>query len=185
MLTSTLPGYPLGWCIDTLSDLDITMLAHDLQEFIANMRTTTRDAALENTISNSMGNACYDHRINAALPYDEVRGDFVGPFADETEFNNILRCVPLPDILHRAEHRIVFSHGDLNMRNVIMKGRKLSGIIDWENSGWYPEYWDYTKAHYITKHKRRWLDVVDCVFAAFGDHKAEYETEYKLWEYCY
>ncbi|OIW24544.1 kinase-like protein [Coniochaeta ligniaria NRRL 30616] len=185
LLMSTVPGYPLGWCIDTLSDLEITRLIHDLQEFLAHIRSITRDAAAEKTVSNAIGTACYDHRINASLPYDEVRGEFVGPFANETEFNDILRCVHLPDVLHHAEHRIVFTHGDLNMRNIIMNNGRLSGIVDWENSGWYPEYWDYTKARYITKRNRRWLDVVDCVFAAFGDYKAEYETEYKLWEYCF
>lgn len=71
------------------------------------------------------------------------------------------------------------------MRNILVKEGKLSGIVDWENSGWYPSYWDYTKAHFITKHTRRWLKIVDKVFEELGDYQSELETEKKLWEYCF
>lgn len=43
-----------------------------------------------------------------------------------------------------------FAHGDLNPKNtmiIIFLGKQdgsvsISGIIDWEMGGWYPEYWD-------------------------------------------
>jgi aminoglycoside phosphotransferase len=185
MLTPSVQGYPLGTCIDTLSDHEITALVHELQKFLADLRTIQRNPAAEWTITNAIDKACSDNRSNAALEHDEARGDVVGPFTNEDEFNCILRCGALPDVVHRGGHKIVFTHGDLNMRNVLINNGKLSGIVDWENSGWYPEYRDYTKAHYITKLNRRWLGVVDRVFAAYRNFTDDLETERKLWEYCF
>lgn len=38
----------------------------------------------------------------------------------------------------------VFTHGDLNPWNILVRDDKIVGIIDWEMSGWYPHYWEYT-----------------------------------------
>lgn len=185
LLTSRVPGYPLGMCIDTFSDGELAVLVQDLQQSVALLRTLRPAAVAESTICNTIGKACYDYRINAALDYDEQRGDFVGPFAGEDDFNDILRCGALPGVVHRAGHRIVFTHGDLNMRNVLVHDRKLSGIVDWENAGYYPEYWEYTKAHFVTRIKQRWLAVVDRVFDPLGDYGEDLQIERKLWEYCF
>ena len=36
---------------------------------------------------------------------------------------------------------IVFVHADLWSHNILVKDGRLSGIIDWENSGWLPRHW--------------------------------------------
>lgn len=51
----------------------------------------------------------------------------------------------------RQDHRIVLTHGDLNPKNIILLDGandtvSISGIVDWEMGGWYPEYWDSLKA---------------------------------------
>lgn len=71
------------------------------------------------------------------------------------------------------------------MRNILVRDGKLSGIVDWENSGWYPEYWEYTKARYVTKLDRRWLAAVDRMFEDYGDFTEELDIERQLWEYCF
>jgi thiamine kinase-like enzyme len=38
-----------------------------------------------------------------------------------------------------------FSHGDLSAHNILVNGNDITGIIDWETSGWYPEYWEYAR----------------------------------------
>lgn len=69
------------------------------------------------------------------------------------------------------------------MRNVMVQDGKFSGFVDWENAGWYPEYWDYTKAHYVTKFYKRWLRMIDLVFKGFGDYQEDLAIERRLWEY--
>ncbi|KAI0696628.1 kinase-like domain-containing protein [Cytidiella melzeri] len=36
---------------------------------------------------------------------------------------------------------VVWNHGDLTMRNVMIHHGRVSGIIDWEDSGWLPRHW--------------------------------------------
>ncbi|KAM5347379.1 hypothetical protein ACJ41O_010384 [Fusarium nematophilum] len=185
LLTSTLAGIRLGTCIDTLSDAEVKILVQDLQNCLGELRAIPKAVAPKFAITNVLGHACHDYRINAALDYDEDQGDFVGPIASEEDFSEILRTDPLPGVSHHSGHRIVFTHADLNMRNVLVHNGRLSGIVDWENSGWYPEYWDYTKAHCITRLRRRWLRIVDDVFKEYGDFESELAIERQLWAYCF
>lgn len=50
----------------------------------------------------------------------------------------------LPDI-----GKFYFTHGDITIGNIIVSGfpgsYAITGIIDWEQAGWYPEYWEYCK----------------------------------------
>ncbi|KAK4157591.1 kinase-like domain-containing protein [Chaetomidium leptoderma] len=185
LLTSAVSGYHIGLCIDIMSDAELADVARDLQASLVEIRSIPKIVAPTFEITNAVGGACYDHRISAGAVYDEARGDFFGPFENEDDFNNILRCGALPEVVHRGGHRVVFTHGDLNMRNIMVKDGKLSGIVDWENSGWYPEHWDYTKAHFITKRHWRWLRMVDKVSEELGSYEDELATERKLWEYCF
>lgn len=185
MVMTRIPACHLGLCFDTLDDAEVEALIRDLRKFVTELRAIPRAPEAEGKISNVIGEACFDHRINLGLTSDQGRGrDFVGPFANEDEFNDILTHPGVPDVRHRSGHPIVFTHGDLNMRNVMMENGKLSGVIDWENSGFYPEYWDYTKAHFITKINKRWLGIVDRVFSPSGEFETELETEFKYWRYC-
>lgn len=185
LLTSRVPGLRLGACIDMLSDDEADTLVCDLQRCVGELRAISKEVAPHYAISNALGKPCYDYRVIAGIPYDKERGYFVGPFTDEEEFNKTLQTPALPGVSHRSGHRMVFTHADLNMRNVLMHNGRLSGIVDWENSGWFPEYWDYTKAHFITKLKTRWLMIVDEVFRRFGNFESELATERQFWEYCY
>ena len=49
----------------------------------------------------------------------------------------------LPSMLPRSEFS-VFTHADVAPRNIMVDGRgRITGIIDWEHAGWYPDYWEY------------------------------------------
>ncbi|KAF7712233.1 Aminoglycoside phosphotransferase [Penicillium ucsense] len=51
----------------------------------------------------------------------------------------------LLDMLPRSE-RSVFTHADIAPRNVMVdEQNKITGILDWESAGWYPDYWEYAQ----------------------------------------
>jgi len=83
------------------------------------------------------------------------------PIYDEAAFNQFLLTSPQSRVSNgyktwiasmlRTDHRIVFTHGDFHPRNIMVVvsrdgGISLSGILDWETSGFYPEYWEHLKA---------------------------------------
>jgi hypothetical protein len=43
----------------------------------------------------------------------------------------------------------VFTHVDFRRDSIMIKNDHVTGIIDWEVSGWYPEHWEFVKAFYI------------------------------------
>lgn len=49
----------------------------------------------------------------------------------------------LPSMLPQSKVSL-FTHGDVAPRNIMVNEDCLiTGIIDWELAGWYPEYWEY------------------------------------------
>ncbi|KAG5954820.1 hypothetical protein E4U57_004095 [Claviceps arundinis] len=164
---------------------EVTTLVGDLQKYLSELRAIPKEISPKYAITNALGKACYDGRLITGSDYGEARRDFFGPFVDEDDFNNTLQFIALSNAIHRSGHEIVFTHGDLNMRNIMMHNGRLSGLIDWETCGWFPDYRDYTKAHFITKIRRRWLRIVDTVFEKLGNFEAELAVERQLWWYCY
>lgn len=92
--------------------------------------------------------SCHDVRISA---------DAFGPFENHDEFHRFLRwgqdensTIPgLAEICHAhksKQYRTVLTHADLAPRNIMVYKGKVTGILDWETAGWFPEYWEYTRA---------------------------------------
>ncbi|KAI0317064.1 kinase-like domain-containing protein, partial [Amylostereum chailletii] len=78
-----------------------------------------------------------------------------GPFPDEPAMNHVLRgfhdprdLPPAVAAAHARPHPIVFTHGDLAPRNVMVRGTTVTGIIDWGAAGWFPAHWEYRKARW-------------------------------------
>ncbi|KAH7370217.1 kinase-like domain-containing protein [Rhexocercosporidium sp. MPI-PUGE-AT-0058] len=172
LVISRLEGEPAGLALDKCSDEEMYQIGQDLRSWIAELHAITIDRDPKYAITNASGGPCLDYRIG---------GDPVGPFPSENEFSESLRLGILPDLVHRTDHQIVFTHADLNLRNILVKDGKLSGIVDWENAGFFSEYWEYTKCYFGTSLAKRWLKVVDTVFE--NRYKAELEIERQYWAY--
>jgi len=147
-------------------------MVQDLRSWIAELHAIKMDKDSKYAITNPTGGPCLDYRIG---------GDPIGPFHSEKEFSESLRLGILPDLMHRTDHKIVFTHADLNMRNILVKDGRISGIVDWENAGWFPEYWEYTKCHFGVRLSTRWLEMIEAVFE--NKYEAELEIERQYWEY--
>ncbi|RAK82938.1 phosphotransferase enzyme family protein [Aspergillus costaricaensis CBS 115574] len=46
----------------------------------------------------------------------------------------------------QKRHNIVFTHGDFRHPNIMVNDGNVTGIVDWEFSGWFPEHWEFVKA---------------------------------------
>lgn len=61
------------------------------------------------------------------------------------------RCVVTPPHLFPDHVPIVFSHGGLHPRNIVVSAGpnpRVVSIIGWEQAGWYPAYWELCKARW-------------------------------------
>ncbi|KAL5593496.1 hypothetical protein FOBRF1_012598 [Fusarium oxysporum] len=181
LLMSRVPGTTLATCRDALSDQDYANLSTQLKDCVSQLRDIPKLINNGMAICNTLGEACRDPRIRDWAP--------IGPFPDEASFSQNLRFSDEPS---RRGHKIVFTHGDLNPRNIMMErtkssagaiGWRLSGIIDWETAGYYPEYWDYTKSMFEGfRWPRRHNEMMQDVFNEFGDYSKELDVERRAWE---
>lgn len=94
---------------------------------------------------------CIDMRQLTRLNIGENR-----LISSEAEFNKFIMTDLLSDYpteyydmllsMMRQDHKVVLTHGDFHPRNIMVEDTVITGIIDWECAGWYPEYWEYVKA---------------------------------------
>jgi hypothetical protein len=152
-----------------------------MKDYLSEIRSIPKTVNKEMAICNTLGEACQDPRIYG--------GQCVGPFTDEAAFSQTLRY---PDDAARRGHKIVFTHADLNPRNILVDkviradgsyGWVVTGIVDWATSGYYPDYWDYTKAMFEGfRWTRRYNDMLHKLFMEFGDYSKEFDVEKRSWE---
>ncbi|KAF3934903.1 hypothetical protein ABW19_dt0205547 [Dactylella cylindrospora] len=83
---------------------------------------------------------------------------------DDPEFEALVGPV---EEFHRVKHNIVFTHGDFEHHNILVNERgNITGFIDWESAGWYPDYWEFTTA---LRNHRIFEIWVDFVYKVGGD----------------
>jgi aminoglycoside phosphotransferase (APT) family kinase protein len=153
-----------------MTDKQLNAAAQDLKDYLAELRSIPDTINSPFCICNPIGGGILDWRIGDSQR-EQLR------FRTETEFSQFLtNDLPFDDDArrqiskaHSVKHDIVFTHADLNLRNILVDEMgRISGIVDWECAGWYPEYWEYTKMHFTVRVTPRWIaDVVDQIFPGY------------------
>ncbi|CAP91569.1 Pc13g05000 [Penicillium rubens Wisconsin 54-1255] len=114
----------------------------------------------------------YIGSVNKGPVRDQTFDNFhvKGPFESEETFNETIldayqanfpkRHIRsfLAGMLSQKRHSVCFTHADLRPQNIMVRGGSITGIIDWELSGWYPEYWEFAKALYVWRWQNDWVD---------------------------
>lgn len=160
-------GYVQGQSLDTLwPEMSVdqkTDIARQLRVIVDKMRSV---APPGNLISACDGSEIRDTRVH--FTYHSP------PCQDEKAFNEFLLSglyEDTPSLVRealsrrlRTDHRIVFTHCDLTPRNILVQDGKIQGLVDWEDSGWYPEYWEYVKFFQRTADKD-WKQYAEEIFS--------------------
>ncbi|KAJ4265308.1 hypothetical protein NW762_004593 [Fusarium torreyae] len=133
----------------------------------------------QNLVSSAFQNPAYDVRIGYR---------FFGPMSHD-EFHSLARGhLHWDDVeqslgqevakVHTSRYKTHFTHADLDARNIIVRHGRVAAIIDWAFAGWYPEYWEFTKAHY-NYFRDDWEDYLR---VALPSYETELMAEQILWE---
>ncbi|KZT27046.1 kinase-like protein [Neolentinus lepideus HHB14362 ss-1] len=146
-----------------LSKDDKLRITRQIRSAIEELRALPQPDALRGMICPVDGAALWDER---------VRVQRCGPFESEHAFNEYRlslldhflwepgarRDVENIRIQLKDDHRILFTHGDIGKRNVLIDhDNNLAAIIDWEMAGWMPEYWEYVKTVHGMWEDEEWL----------------------------
>ncbi|KAF5676693.1 aminoglycoside 3 phosphotransferase [Fusarium circinatum] len=132
-------------------------------------------------IGSCSGGPAYDHRLNNMST--------CGPFSSIAEFNDFLvapvRNCPRPEWVAkyrnqlRDDHDIHFAHADISGENILLDPTtgSITGIVDWEMAGFWPEWWEYRKALFGSRSREPWNGIVKQIMAAYD---AETEVDMDL-----
>jgi hypothetical protein len=140
----------LQHCWDRFTDLEKQGLVDEIAGYIKQLRDLEPPDL--HRVSSTEGNACRQIRVGTVKRF--------GPFDDAAGFHKLIRgntdLEPSRQVFgedvvqcHQRDYRIRFTHGDFGVSNILVRyDATVAAIIDWECAGWYPEYWEYTMAHY-------------------------------------
>lgn len=171
MVSDRVPGVPLDevwWRFDEAGTRAIT---EQLRDILAQMRKNVRPfiGRLDRT---------------PTLNVFDIETKTMGPFDDEDAFDAwFLERVPggslgrlkwrMFFLAERTKRRamgkksderpFVLTHGDLCPRNIIVQGTTITGLVDWERSGFFPEWAEYVFAWLGCvgdESEQRWLGVL-------------------------
>ncbi|KAE9400988.1 kinase-like protein [Gymnopus androsaceus JB14] len=105
---------------------------------------------------------------------EEQFNDFRMEYFNQTPWSDIPEVVAqVADIRRRmpVDSNIVFTHGDINQRNLLIdvKGDRpedvqITALIDWEQAGWRPAYWEKLKIRYqsgVGPQWKRWREMIE------------------------
>ncbi|KAF5671062.1 hypothetical protein FDENT_11051 [Fusarium denticulatum] len=157
MVSERVPGVPLVDVWQAMSEDEQRSIKGQLRAQIQHMRTLVQP---------------YIGRINKQPTRNIYNTTFVrhcGPFEDEEAFDNwcldrltsgSIQRWKWKKVLERQRRkstgRFILTHGDLSPRNIMVDGSTITGIIDWELSGFYPEYVEYAFAIGIGPGMEEW-----------------------------
>ena len=126
--------------------------------------------------------------------YDTLGGDsYCGPFEGEEAFDEWCLGQVQGGPLVRAkwrwllkmerekrgaaggDGRFVLTHGDLTPRNIMVQGNVVTGIVDWERSGFFPEYAEYAFAMVLCHgHEEWWIPVLEELLTPCSERRLEF-----------
>ncbi|KAI3401068.1 hypothetical protein diail_779 [Diaporthe ilicicola] len=153
MVSERVPGMPLAQIWETASESERASYKDQLRLQLKRMRDCTQPFIGRVKMS---GKRQQTYNI-----YDRLLTTYFGPFETEQEFNDwcLARAIPKVGLLsrykwkrfiEREQHDVsdgfVLTHGDLTPRNIMAHDGKITGIVDWERGGFFPEYAEYAFA---------------------------------------
>lgn len=151
----------------------------DLSQHISRIRELPPPA--EHVVSSTLQNPGYDSRIGHR---------FFGPL-NIREFQVLLRRYMPTDCIEEhlgrevaavhadgSSYQICFTLADSAPKNIMVRNGRVAAILDWTYSGWYPEYWEYTKTHWNLFWSEEWGELFRSYFPRY---ELELEAERTLW----
>ncbi|KAI7763754.1 hypothetical protein LZL87_011611 [Fusarium oxysporum] len=156
-----------------LNKEDKTGICEQLRDMVIDLRQVKHDSNDE-----------FLGQINRGPLQDVVFADGIrpraGPFSSVKEFHDWLsflfkrlaasgshwegyKLEDIPDPYRQLlpdDPGVKFTHADLHQSNVMVSEGspcRVVAVIDWHQSGWYPDYWEFYKAEYTNHWESEWV----------------------------
>lgn len=170
ILMERLPGCQLGSAWPEMDDKARAETIRQLRSHLEQLHQLhPPQAGLVGSIS---GGPVYDHRLSNMHT--------CGPFVSVAEFHDFLvapvtQC-PHPEQVAKYRSQLPdtyatrFSHADLSGENILVDASTgtVTGILDWEMAGFWPEWWEYRKALFGARSRPWWIEILNQVMKEYS-----------------
>ncbi|KAF1828170.1 kinase-like protein [Decorospora gaudefroyi] len=153
-------GVPLDELWSHIGPEQKSLLCEDIRRIVENLGHLKQDhSEIVGSVTREM---MTDH-----LFQDLSDGQTPGPFKTVKQFHDWFSTIDLPPGM-APEYRhwlpdhvsIRFTHADIHRGNIMVSpdvnAPRILALLDWGQSGWYPEYWEYCKARLIGEYRNEW-----------------------------
>ncbi|KAK2877840.1 hypothetical protein FQN49_001133 [Arthroderma sp. PD_2] len=143
ILMKRCPGVPLSTVIHTMSEEEKKRILLQLRTYMDELRSLKPDRA--GVVGSTDFGPLNDLRLvtGPCGPFGNViafhRG-ISGGFESPTGHDEFDKMSAEQD---SRSYSINFTHGDLSLGHIYCHNGRITGIIDWESAGWFPDYWEY------------------------------------------
>lgn len=174
----------------TLTDADRESIFAQLQRMLQEMRKLPPPGT---GVESCVGGSLRDSRISRSRPRfgpfktiqdfhlwlrEDLRPEEHPNRKDDQDWKEIKEMVAMQDGPWPPP---VFTHGDLNPFNILVRDDQVLGIIDWEFAGWYPSYWEYTSVWHGNRIRQGWQDVIPKFLDPWPDELRMETIRQKWW----
>lgn len=172
LIMTGMPGQRLDEVIHRMSYPERHQLVDDLATAMNVYRNIPNKSNL--LIASACGGRLQDPRVSSGG---------CGPYETQAQFNEQITRGCAEELTqafadaHSQEHPSVFTHADLHPSNILVDAGRLSGIVDWQFAGFFPAYWEYTKAMRSVRHAEHYEAMFREIFAD------KYEKELEVEDY--
>ncbi|KAF2750670.1 kinase-like protein [Sporormia fimetaria CBS 119925] len=164
MTMAAIPGTTLDKVWDKLADETKRKVYETSWSYIEQWRSIPRPADVPN-ICLCTADGRYSESILVSAPDDDTKGLWTDEDVRNRIYERYLSSIPepKPDLLEglpRAQTS-VFTHADIAPRNIMFdpETQLITGVIDWEYAGWYPDYWEYATIFMDSGDWQDWMRV--------------------------
>ncbi|RHZ63012.1 hypothetical protein CDV55_106300 [Aspergillus turcosus] len=144
ILMRRIPGEPLSKAWPKLSTVEKGNIARQTAEYLLQLRKLQSDK-----IQALGGRPIYSNFLFHDNDTDRPHGPLASDDELWADMEQGLNETVAPDARMRLRKCMppaapyTFTHGDLTNVNIMVKNGRLTGIIDWEASGYFPVWWEY------------------------------------------
>jgi aminoglycoside phosphotransferase (APT) family kinase protein len=145
IVTERIPGEPLSEMWVKMSAYERESIAKQVADYLLQLRS----------IHSARMQGLNGEPIYSAFLFRNGYGLAHGPLSSNDELwadmDIALKEVP-EDVRIQLRKRMppaepfTFTHGDLTFVNIMVKDGRVTGILDWESSGFFPVWWEFTCA---------------------------------------
>ena len=149
LFMSYIEGTPLAKVWPELSsDLKVSVQSQ-LEQILCHLRRVPTPSGY---LGSGSPPRCKDLRRLLRIAESEIKNEVeFNSFLTHTDrkFNQVYLKLATANL--STSHQVVMTHSDLHPRNILVqldstRTLQVTGLVDWELSGAYPEYWEYVKA---------------------------------------